>query len=226
MIRNIFSKCVNVKDVYFSGTEEQWKELGLENEFAYKYYLGNTNFHFGVSPNTTSSVTIVPVSSLIKTGSLNEQTAAFTNLTSGTVYILYSVANKNAEQPLSTENLLYINQYTADENGCISADFTPVREVSDAETFVIALPGIMPEPEKSALGDVNGDGTVNASDAAQILITAADIGAGNDSGLTAEQEAVSDVNGDGRIDASDAAVVLIYAAAIGAGQDVKIEDFF
>ena len=224
-LKSTFSKCVNVKDVYYGGTEEQWKALGLENEFAYKTYLGNTNFHIGVSAATLASDNAMPASGLLKAGALNGQTAAFTNLTPNAAYIFYSVADKNAAQPISPANLLYINQYTADENGCINADFTPVREVDGAETFVMPVPIIKHEVNESALGDVNGDGTVNASDAAQILIAAAAIGAGNESGLTAEQEAVVDVNGDGSINASDAAVVLIYAAAIGAGQDVKLTDF-
>lgn len=75
-------------------------------------------------------------------------------------------------------------------------------------------------------GDVSGDGAVNASDAAQILIAAASLGAGKDSGLTAEQKAAADVNGDGAINASDAAIVLMYAAAVGGGNtDAKLSDF-
>ena len=82
------------------------------------------------------------------------------------------------------------------------------------------------DPDAFLLGDVNGDGTVNASDAAQILIAAAAVGAGGKSGLTEQQSRAAEVNGDGQINASDAAVVLIYAAAVGAGQtEVKITDF-
>ena len=225
-IKNMFGKCVNVKDVYYGGTEEQWKELGLENEFAYKYYLGNTNFHFGISPDTAKSSTSIPAAIMIKAGSLNEQTAEFTDLAPNTTYILYSVDDKNAEQPLSPDNLLYINQYTADENGRINADFTPVRDVDGAETFVMLVPTSesAPQPEQ-LLGDVNGDSKINASDAAQILIAAAAIGAGGESGLTEAQMAAANVNGDSAINASDAAIVLIYAAAIGAGQDVKLTDY-
>ena len=76
------------------------------------------------------------------------------------------------------------------------------------------------------LGDVDGDEVVNASDAAQILIAAALIGAGGTPALAEEQMDAADVNGDSTVDASDAAVVLIYAAAVGAGQEeVKISDF-
>ena len=81
-------------------------------------------------------------------------------------------------------------------------------------------------PEAYLLGDVNEDSIVNASDAAKILIAAAQIGAGNPSGLTAKQELAANVNSDDRINASDAAVVLIYAAAVGAGHtDAKITDY-
>ena len=76
------------------------------------------------------------------------------------------------------------------------------------------------EPESPLLGDVNFDSSVNASDAALILIAAASYGAGNGYGLTTEQERAAEVNSDDTINASDAALVLIYAAAAGAGQDV------
>ena len=76
------------------------------------------------------------------------------------------------------------------------------------------------------LGDIDSDGSINASDAAQVLIAAASIGAGNGSGLTAEQEAASDIDHDGSINATDAAIILMYSAAVGAGQtDVTISDF-
>ena len=67
------------------------------------------------------------------------------------------------------------------------------------------------------LGDLNGDDTVNASDAAVLLIAAAEIGAGNASGLTEEQEVAADVDYDRTINASDSANILIYAADVGAG---------
>ena len=77
-----------------------------------------------------------------------------------------------------------------------------------------------------SLGDVNMDGSVSETDAANVLIAAADIGAGKDSGLTEVQRTAADVNSDGSINATDAAIILQYAAAVGAGQkDVKITDF-
>lgn len=67
-----------------------------------------------------------------------------------------------------------------------------------------------------SMGDPNGDGIVDASDAARVLITAAEIGSGNAQPTYAEM-AQSDANDDGSIDASDAAQILIYAAGVGSG---------
>ncbi len=77
-----------------------------------------------------------------------------------------------------------------------------------------------------ALGDVDDSGSVNASDAAKVLIAAANIGAGKASGLTADAEKSADVNGDGNINATDAALILQYAAYIGAGNpEIPLTDF-
>ena len=67
-------------------------------------------------------------------------------------------------------------------------------------------------------GDINGDMVVNASDAAKVLIVAAIIGSGDDSGLTLSQENAADFNGDGLINASDATGILCHAANAGVGE--------
>ena len=82
------------------------------------------------------------------------------------------------------------------------------------------------EPEKELpLGDVNDDSMINASDAAQILIAAASIGAGGSYGLTDAQTTAADVNFDKTVNASDAATVLIYAAYVGAGGTMSLLDY-
>ena len=68
-----------------------------------------------------------------------------------------------------------------------------------------------------SFGDLDNSGEINASDAALILVAAANQGSGQESGLTEEQKTAADVNHDGNIDASDAAYILQYAAAAGAG---------
>ena len=77
-----------------------------------------------------------------------------------------------------------------------------------------------------SFGDPSGDGVVNASDAAAVLIEAAAVGAGMETGFTERQITAADVNRDGTVNASDAAVVLVYASAVGSGDRyARISDF-
>ena len=77
-----------------------------------------------------------------------------------------------------------------------------------------------------SIGDVNGDGSVNASDAASVLIYAAEYGAtGSSQYLNAMQCNRADLNEDGYINSSDAASILQYAALVGSGAKLEVMDF-
>lgn len=65
------------------------------------------------------------------------------------------------------------------------------------------------------LGDMNGDGQVDAADAAEILHLCSLVGSG--SAISEKDEIVGDANGDGYLGADDAALILQYAANIGSG---------
>ncbi len=75
------------------------------------------------------------------------------------------------------------------------------------------------------LGDLNGDHSVDAADAAKLLIAAAAVGTGNASGLTETQEVAADLNGDAAFDAVDASQILNYAAYVGSGGTASLESF-
>ena len=64
----------------------------------------------------------------------------------------------------------------------------------------------------SAVGDVNGDGAVNAVDASIVLSHYASVSVGEKGELTEEQVKTGDMNGDGTLNAVDASMILeIYA---------------
>ncbi|MDE6706720.1 MAG: hypothetical protein K2K06_01610 [Oscillospiraceae bacterium] len=65
--------------------------------------------------------------------------------------------------------------------------------------------------------DLDGDGSVTATDATLILTASANIGSGLESGLTAEQALLADVDRDGKITARDAELVQTFSALCGAG---------
>ena len=82
-----------------------------------------------------------------------------------------------------------------------------------------------PAPEDTAAGDVSGDGKVDSSDAADLLIALAKLGAGEDAGLTDTQKAAADADGNGELNAADATIILQYAAFLGAGGTGTLGEF-
>ena len=77
-----------------------------------------------------------------------------------------------------------------------------------------------------SIGDVNGDGHVNASDASSILIYSAEYGAsGFSEHLDDAQKNRADVDGDGHINAVDACYVLQYSASVGTGTNLTMNEF-
>ncbi len=80
-------------------------------------------------------------------------------------------------------------------------------------------------PDSASLGDINGDGAVDASDAARILMAAAALGSGADSGFTDAQKANADLNKDGVFDSIDASLILQYAAYTGSGGTMSLTDY-
>jgi len=65
--------------------------------------------------------------------------------------------------------------------------------------------------------DIDGDGIVTAADVQMISTAAANIGAGEPSGLDEDQERRADADRDGTITASDAQLAADFVSAVGAG---------
>ncbi len=239
-------------------------------------------------------------------------TKSYTDLLPDTLYNFYVLRSDTAENPLSADNLLYLNQYVSANDGTLDITYTPIEDVADAVMLavpaqitisgtsivledmvydgttqtaspVVSYGGVSltegtdytlsgdttakevgaytltitgtgdytgeltlsywmycehsytdgicticggEEPVSYLLGDLDEDGQVNAVDAAMILVAAASVGSGGESGLTETQELAADVNGDGECNAVDAAEVLRYAAAVGSGYTGSFDDFF
>lgn len=87
--------------------------------------------------------------------------------------------------------------------------------------------GVAFDVDETKFPDIDGDGSVTAVDAQYILTAAANIGAGEPSGLPVdpevpgrtleEQEIRADADRNGEINASDAMLVNMFAAEVGAG---------
>jgi len=78
--------------------------------------------------------------------------------------------------------------------------------------------------EMPAMGDVNGDNVVNASDASDVLSSYANFSSGKGHTLEGFKFQAADVNYDGYVDASDASRILEYYANISSGKEDSLEN--
>ena len=77
---------------------------------------------------------------------------------------------------------------------------------------------------ESRLGDVNGDGIINAVDASKILVLYASVSAG-ETETDGKDMKVCDINGDSLINAVDASLVLAYYAELAEENELTLEEF-
>lgn len=68
----------------------------------------------------------------------NIHSVSFKNLTPGEIYNFYSLKYRGEDRPFTGDNVLYIQQLTADENGEISLDYVPTAEYDMSTEFVVA----------------------------------------------------------------------------------------
>ena len=137
-----FSWCNKLKDVYYSGSEEQWNEIefdpigGLSNatiHFDSPYIDWTSPSNLKVYDNTNTAVTTGSENSApVKAAATQSadsgsqvKTSSFSELQSGAEYVFVVVLDPNAEEFLASDNLCYIAQNAADEQGnlCFSYYF-------------------------------------------------------------------------------------------------------
>lgn len=136
----------------------------------------------------------------------------------GEQYLVLMVATNDisSDKPtytITADSLIYINQ-TASTAGNVT--FDTVYPSSVADSVILLTGGSLTEPKLLAkvdaqgkMGDVTGDGDVNASDAALILRYTVDL-----EKLDAQQLALGDVTRDGDVNASDAALILRFTVGL------------
>ncbi|MCR4888368.1 MAG: S8 family serine peptidase [Ruminococcus sp.] len=102
-----------------------------------------------------------------------------------------------------------------------NVDITTAK-AKDMNGFDIDLTKI---PGEIVLGDINGDGSVNASDASAALKIYAELSTGKTDFVSASVMKNGDVNGDGAVNASDASAILAYYSFLSTGGSGGIEEF-
>ena len=76
---------------------------------------------------------------LLRATAVPKRTATFNGLMANATYNFYSIKTKKAENVMSSENLLYVDQVTADQNGSITISYYPDEAYSTPFEFVANL---------------------------------------------------------------------------------------
>ncbi len=172
----------------------------------YKWLPYSLNESVGAANKITSNS--VSAQSLSIDTNVSKITAEYSNKVANAYYIIAVVKDPNAEDVLSADNLIYINQYTADKDGKISTLLPAPKDVGDDYDVVIfGAEGGADVPDKPEKGDVNGDGKVTVDDVTSIQKYIADAVKFDDAQIT-----VADVNNDGKVNIDDVTMIQKYIA--------------
>ena len=242
-IENAYNYKTTLKDVYiynpdcelaegFIAHNEAYKVTlhGYKDSSAYKYYEKYTDFVNFEELETKTFTTTTTTTTAATTGTTKTTTVVTTNVSPNSECVMIAVNGINVnENTPSTEifdnqNLRYFDQQTADNDGVASFSYVPNENekwtfvfVSDmVEQTVGAVNDLKTTTESTVVGDANGDGEIDMSDAVLIMQALANPNKYGLNGtapvhLTARGFKYGDVEGDGNgITANDALRIQKY----------------
>ena len=148
-----FKDCENLKTVVFCGTKAQWNEILIvdANEKLLSATIHCTDGN--IVPTTENSITTGTAST-----SDSKFQATFADAKAGKEYVV--LVSRSGSDPLSADNLLYINQITADADGELAVPFRTAAGAADM-TYVVACAqdgATDPTPADPDASSSGGDG--------------------------------------------------------------------
>ena len=125
-----FSGCGSLKDIYYSGTKNAWNiiRISYSNDPIAAATIHCTDGD--IVPNTENSITTGTTSA-----SDSKFQAAFANAKAGKEYVV--LVSRSGSDPLNADNLIYINQITADADGELAVPFITAADAAEM-TYVVA----------------------------------------------------------------------------------------
>lgn len=120
-----FEDCHELKDVYYNGAKAQWKMIKIEERNSNLY---KANIHY--AKNNENSITTGTAST-----SGSKFQANFANAKAGKDYVI--IVSRSGSDPLNADNLIYINQITADADGELAVPFITAADAAEM-TYVVA----------------------------------------------------------------------------------------
>ena len=128
---NAFQKCNSLQDVYYGAGPVNWQAISISSN---NELLTNANIHYNsVEPATgltyiaSKPLTVKLLASFTGETEMNEEIryASFNGLKPAAPYIMIVTVDEQTGDFLNSDNLLYIAQASADENGTLTMSFSP-----------------------------------------------------------------------------------------------------
>lgn len=146
-----FRECNSLKDIYYGGTIEMWKNISVAED---NIPLSTATIHCtdgDIVPNTENSITTGTAST-----SDSKFQATFADAKAGKEYVV--LVSRSGSDPLNADNLIYINQITADADGELAVPFITAADAAEM-TYVVACAqdGAPVDPDQSG-GDEPSSG--------------------------------------------------------------------
>ena len=133
----------------------------------------------------------------------------FKDLEPNTLYNFYDLLGEE----FTSENLLFLSQGMSDKDGTLTVWYRPAQDDTDANKFVKCYETEKVEPQVygKGLGDLNGDNSIDVSDAVLLARFCAE---DQSAVITTDGLRNADVNSDGKKDGADVIRILEYIARI------------
>ena len=127
----VFDGCGSLKDIYYSGTKNAWNSISIHSNGNYRLAAVTIHCTDGdIVPNTENSITTGTAST-----SDGKFQATFADAKAGKEYVV--LVSRSSSDPLNADNLIYINQITADADGELAVPFITAADAAEM-TYVVA----------------------------------------------------------------------------------------
>ena len=130
----------NLMEVIYTGTKAQWAAVKIGQHNGFDWDQGNAPLHFNfhctdgdILPTSTASENSITAGTASVSDSKFQ--ATFADAKAGKEYVV--LVSRSDSDPLNADNLIYINQITADADGELAVPFITAADAAEM-TYVVA----------------------------------------------------------------------------------------
>lgn len=131
-----FFQCKKLKDVYYTGSQKKWGKLQTNAAVDFITWVAAATIHCtdgDILPTSTASENSITTGTASTSDSKFQ--AAFAEAKAGKEYVV--LVSRSGSDPLNADNLIYINQITADADGELTVPFITAADAAEM-TYVVA----------------------------------------------------------------------------------------